>query len=146
VTIDLHHVPAEGVELGADRVGAHDVVGRAVHRHVVLVDEGDDVAEPEVGGGHHRFPDRALVELAVADQRDGAIRARVEAGGERQPDARPRPCPSEPVDVSTPGRWLRHGCMPNLLPARRTWRDLLDVEEAAVGHRDVETRRHHGPC
>ena len=90
VAVDPLGVPAEGLELGQQRLEAQHLGRGAVGLHVVDVDDGDQVVELVVPGRHRRLPDRALVELAVGEQavdegrRLLALQRQAEADRERQ--------------------------------------------------------------
>ena len=96
--LDHLHVPARRLEHGREPPGG-DVRDHAVERLAVEVDHPHDLAELRHHRVGDRLPDRALVELGVADQRDlAAAHRHVEvpghvAVGERAPDRRRRPDP-----------------------------------------------------
>ena len=101
--LDHLHVPAGRLEHAGQAAG-RDVRHHAVERLAVEVDHPHDLAELGHHRVGHRLPDRALVELGVADQRDLAAADRdVEvpghvAVGERAPHRRGR------ADADRPGR------------------------------------------
>ena len=96
--LDRDRLPAGGLEHRADPAGG-DVGHDAVQRLAVEVDDPQHLAQVRDDRVDERLPDRALVELGVADQRDLASALRhVEVPGdvavrERAPDRRGRPDP-----------------------------------------------------
>ena len=61
-------VPAEGGELVIQGIGGHDVGGAAVDLEAVDVDDGAQVVQLVLGGGHEGLPNLALLNLAVPHQ------------------------------------------------------------------------------
>ena len=83
---------------------------RAEALEAVGVDDRRQVGEPQVAGERDRLPDRALVQLAVADQADRcAGRCRSWRSASAMPMAIAGPWPSDPPVISTPGE-PRSGC------------------------------------
>ena len=105
VAVDLDRVPAEGLELGPDVAGVHDLLGGPVGLQVVVVDDRGQVGEPKVGGGHRALPALALLTVAVRHQAEDLGRvSRSSSRSARQiPTHIESPWPSEPVETSTPG-------------------------------------------
>src|SRR5690606_40424498 len=68
VPVDGDDVPVEGLELFAKRLDVHHVLYESVDLGLVVVQDGDQVVEPVLGRAHQRFPDLALLHLAVAEQ------------------------------------------------------------------------------
>ena len=130
-------VPAVGVEARhASSVKASSV--RAVERDAVVVVEDDELAQAEMAGQRGGLGGHALHEVAVAgdgvgvvvdDGREPAslkVAAR-NASAMAMPTALPKPCPSGPVVVSTPG------ASPILGMARRAAAELAEVLEVVEG-------------
>ena len=61
------YVPAEGRPLVRQRPGGHNLLRGAVQLHPVAVNDRNQVVQLELGRGHGRLPDRALVKLTVAE-------------------------------------------------------------------------------
>ena len=75
-----------------------------VRLDLVVVDDDGDLAHLPVRGGDQRFPDLALLQLAVAgDDEDAVALARRAGRRARMPFALEMPMPSEPVFVTMPG-------------------------------------------
>jgi hypothetical protein len=64
--VHLLHLPAESPPLVGERLQAHAGLRRPGNLKKVAVQKGRQVVHPVVGGGHGRFPDAALVQLAVS--------------------------------------------------------------------------------
>jgi hypothetical protein len=75
-------VPAKGLPLLGNRLDGHDVFDEAVGLGVVVIDEGDQVVQLVVRGGHCGFPRGALLQLAVGEEVE-----HVEAASLPQPGA-----------------------------------------------------------
>ncbi len=146
VLADVDDVPAVGLEALADILG-HDDVHLARELDPVGVVVGDQAAEPEVAGERAGLGGDALLDVAVACDRedvvvDDLVLALVEAGGqhalgEREPD-RHRDALAE-----RPGRRLDAGAVLALRVAGRGRADLtevLDVLERQRVAREVEHR------
>ena len=61
-------VEAEGIHLVVQRLGVHDIAGRAVDLQAVDIDHDAQVIELVVVGEHERLPAFALFDLTVAQQ------------------------------------------------------------------------------
>ena len=87
VAVDLDRVPAEGLELGADVAGVHDLLGGAVGLEVVVVDDRGEVGDAEVRRRRRRLPGLPLLDVAVGEDPEdvGGVVEAVEA--EREGDA-----------------------------------------------------------
>src|SRR5947208_11295818 len=82
MAVDLGDDPAEGAELLAQRLEREHVADPAEALEAVRVDDQAQAGRRQVAGERHGLPDRALVELAVADEAEGAGVAAVGAVGE----------------------------------------------------------------
>ena len=69
----------------------------------VVVEDGGEVVELVMRGGHGGFPVGAFGQFAVAQQREDAVAGLVHLPGQRQPTEIGRPWPSAPVFISMPG-------------------------------------------
>ena len=112
ILAEVLHVPAVGLEAGADVLGERGA-RVALDRDVVVVVERDQPPEPEVAGQRARLRGHALLHVAVARDRERAmvdqgVLAVVEARGQhalgqRQPDAHRDPLPERPGGRLDPG-------------------------------------------
>ena len=66
-------VPAEAPPLVGERFEGQGLGDRGQALNFVVVDDGDQVVEPVVGGEEDRLPVRALVAFAVAQQDEHAV-------------------------------------------------------------------------
>ena len=125
------HVPAIGLVAGADVLGLGDV-GVVLDGDLVVVVEHDEVAELLVAGQRGRLVADALLDIAVGDEAvdvvveragpgsaSGSNRPRSRRAAIAMPTALPRPWPSGPVVVSTPGVSRCSGCPGVMLPQVR---------------------------
>jgi hypothetical protein len=88
---------------------ALDAAGPALGRGVVVDHDGSETAEREPAGELDRLEVAALLEFRVAEQADDAwLGSLLQVEGERDADC-PSPCPSEPLEISTPGTSARSG-------------------------------------
>ena len=65
MAVDDDDVITKGAQLGVERFERHHVLGTANCLDMVAVDDPDDVGQFVMGNEEGRFPDAALVELAV---------------------------------------------------------------------------------
>src|SRR5437763_1167401 len=65
VAVDLHRVPAKRLPLALEIANGEDLIGRPVE-----IDDRREIAEAQVGTDERALPDRALVALAVAHERE----------------------------------------------------------------------------
>ena len=100
--LNARHLSASGSK-------RHDVMHGAVELHVVVVQDGGQVGNMELGGRHRAFPYDAALALAVAQQRIYPVGLFLAPAGQRKPDAIGMPCPSRPELISTPGVLSRSG-------------------------------------
>ena len=142
VAVDLDRVPAEGLELGADVAGVHDLLGRAVGLEVVVVDDRGDVADPEVLRRGRRLPGLALLAVAVGEQAEG-LRGLVEVV---EPQREADPDGHREALAERTGRDLDAGGRAHVgvaLEHRADLAELLELgvrEVAVLGERGVEDR------
>ena len=94
-----------------------------------------------------RLPVRALVQLGVARQDEHALLVETRAREARSatPTAIGSPCPSEPVEASTPGTRLRSGWPPRIPSQVRKPLELLGGEEAVLARGPRRTRAARDP-
>ena len=62
---DVPDGPAEALPLGCKIPHIHDFLRHAVLLQSVFVHDRDEIRQAEMGGGHGRFPDGALIEFAI---------------------------------------------------------------------------------
>src|SRR5579884_3004561 len=75
MAVDTERVPSERAPLRAERFEI-DRIGHAAERlQLVVVDNRAEIGEAMMAGEHRRFPDRALVAFAVAENREHALAA-----------------------------------------------------------------------
>ena len=121
---------------------SRDAAGHGVARAAVVDDDHRERVEPESGRELERLVVGALVELGVTDEHDHArSRCPGPAGPSAVPTPSGRPCPSEPLEISTPGTRFRSGWWP-----RGESKDPHDGqprlgEEATVAEHGVVRRR-----
>ncbi len=82
VAVHRHDIPSEGRPALAYVVKWHDVLGIAADLQMVAVDDGHEVVELILVGGHSSFVDTALALLAVAHKDVGAVAVRIHLGGQ----------------------------------------------------------------
>src|SRR5688572_29032766 len=80
VAVDLDDVPAEAAPALGRLTEGHDLFGGSVDLQAVAVEDGAEVVELVMGGGHRGLPDLALLRLAVSEDAVGAVVAVVQAG------------------------------------------------------------------
>ena len=91
VPVHFTHLPAEGRPFVRQRAEGQDFFAAAGRLPAIEVHDGQHIGEPASGGEHGRFPDRALVALAVAQHHPHPVVAPLDAarqrhaGAERQP-------------------------------------------------------------
>jgi hypothetical protein len=96
--VDVEGGPAEALPLGGDRLQGGDRRDGPVDLRVVGVEQHGERAEPVVRGEDRRLPDLALLQLAVADQReDAGGRAYLQPVGQREPDGAGQPHAERPA-------------------------------------------------
>ena len=66
MAVDLDDIPVEGFKFLVQRLGRHDIAGRAVDLQAVDIDHGAQIVQSVLGRGHCRLPDLTLRDLAVA--------------------------------------------------------------------------------
>ena len=91
---------------------------RAVDAQAVAVDDGDEALQPEMAGGHRRFPHLALVQFAVAQHAMDAVAAVLHPARQRHAD-RDRQAVAERAGAEIDARrFFMSGWSPNGLPSR----------------------------
>ena len=94
VAVDLDALPAEGAELFDQRIEMRVQIDDGADRdHLVVVDEGDDVAELERGRHQGGFPGGAFLHLAVGEHAVDDAVAALDAVGERHAHDHRQPVP-----------------------------------------------------
>ena len=84
VAVDPLDVPAEGAELGREIAERGGALQRIVGLDLVVVDDDGELAHLPVGGGDQRFPDLALLQLAVAGDDRHLDRLALQPRGEHE--------------------------------------------------------------
>ena len=103
------------------------------------------VLEPEARRRQRRFPHGPFLQLAVAEQHDGARVRPVELLGQAMPMPTDSAWPSEPVANSTPRRPL--GRVAGEAAAGLTGeRQLRRIDLAELDHAGVQRRAPRAPC
>ncbi len=87
VAVDNGDFPAEGGEFFVERFVAANVAGAAGDLEGVVIDDGDEVVEAIVRGGHGGFPVGSFGEFAIAEEDEGAEVASIFSGGDGATDA-----------------------------------------------------------
>ena len=93
VAVHRLHMPAERPPLFVERVEAVDLFDVPVKLHLVVVGEGDQVAEPAAARQHGGLPDLPLLALPVADDRIDADGAAVQLSRHRHAHGGREPLP-----------------------------------------------------
>ena len=88
VPVAFEHVPAERFPLIDERFQLHHLFRAVIDLAVIPVNDRDEVVRFMVAGGHHRFPDLSLVELAVAEKYIDKVPFLIEPEAERTADGR----------------------------------------------------------
>ena len=57
VAIDLKNIPVEIAPFGDQRLERHDFMNSAIKLDIIEVKDSGEIRQPELGGGHHPFPD-----------------------------------------------------------------------------------------
>src|SRR5579864_1628448 len=141
VAVDPVNPPAEALKPRPEGLEAHDVLGVAVDREVVAVDDRDQRAELELARGHGRLPHLPLVKLAVAGQAVGAERAAVDPGAERHPHRHRQPVPERAGAEVDPGDLAHVRVVAERAVQAGVVVEQLPIEEPNVGEHGVEADR-----
>ena len=157
VAVDAHRAPAGGLEALhlVGRVGERD---RAVDRDAVVVEEDDQLVQPQVAGERDRLLADAFHQVAVAGEHIGVVVDEVVAEAARSacrsaiamPTALARPWPSGPVVVSMPAAWPYSGWPGGLRAELAEVLELVDrhvlvaeeIEQRIEQHRAVAGGEH----
>ena len=137
VAVDVVGVPAEGAPALLERREVEHVARVAERLLAVDVDDRDEVAEPVVGGEHHRLPDRALVALGVAHEHERAPRAARELRGERRA-RRDREAVAERAGGEVDAGQDVVGVRPEPAAVDAEARELVAVDRARLVQRGVQ--------
>ena len=141
VAVDAPDLPAEAAEALVDRLDAHDVLGVAVDAQAVAVDDADQALQPEMARRHRRFPDLALVQLAVAQHAVDPVVALLHPAGKRHAD-RDREAVAERAGAEVDALDLLHvGMVAERAAQARVVVEQRRLEEAEVGQHRIEADR-----
>src|ERR1019366_4556341 len=83
VAVDDFYGPAEGAPFLIERLVAANVAGASADLKRVVINDGSEIVEVVVPGGHRGFPVRTFGQFAVTEQREDAIRRGVHFSGDR---------------------------------------------------------------
>ena len=73
MAVDAHHLPAESLVFGGERLDVHHRLSLAVNLQMVVVEDGNEVVELVLRGLHGRLPDLPLLLLAVAHDAEDVV-------------------------------------------------------------------------
>lgn len=71
--VDFDCSPAESLELFFDGCDFHDLLCCSVDLEFVVIDDGGEIAELEVGSGHGGFPDLSFLQFAVTEEGENML-------------------------------------------------------------------------
>ena len=134
------HKESESGELLVDRIGAHNVAHGAVDLKIVVVNEHEQVIQLIVRGEHHRFPDLAFLDLAVAEERIYAHAVSKTLCAERHARRRGYALAERAGGHVHAGREIHIGMALQTAADMAERLELVHGEKAAVGEHRVERR------